>query len=311
MQGAPVTFYIDLEPGELADIEVVARSSLAFASAVREIAYIIDPSTELRISIASGTEGSLTLNSFVDFAKNGRSKVKKALWAIVVVCAASFAQDLREALIERLMKSEDIREVFEVIKGYTGIDLTKDESGITDDDAKRIGKQVVEILKNASDVEAFRPVFREVLRDDAIRGVGVGIEHGERPQQIVPRERFHEFATSSEINDLDGGKRTKKEPVTVRLISPVLLHGDRKWKFTGKDGEFSASIKDLSFLEDALSGRHPIPMVYGVEMDIILQTVEEKEDGLWKPTDRKVIDVLEVRPPITQAEMQLSSSKVP
>lgn len=311
MDGTPVTFYIDLEPGELADIEVVARSSLAFASAVREIAYIIDPSVELRISLASGTEGSLTLNSFVDLAKKGRSKAKKALWAVVVVCAASFAQDLRAALIDRLLKSEDIRQVFEIIKEHTGIDLAEAGSGVSDDDAKRIGKQVVEILKTDTDIQAFRPVFREALRDDAIKGLGVGIEHGERPQQVVPRERFSELAGPSEIEDLDGGKRTKTAHETVRLISPVLLQGDRKWKFMGKDGEFGASIKDLSFLEDALTGRHPIPMVYGVEMDIMLQTVEEKQDGVWKPTDRKVLDVLAVRPPLTQAEMDLPSPKKP
>jgi len=311
MDGTPVTFYIDLEPGELADIEVVARSSLAFASAVREIAYIIDPSAELRITLASGTEGSLTLNSFVEFAKKGRSKAKKALWAAVIVCAASFAQDLRAALVERLLKSDDIRQVFEVIKDYTGIDLASEGSGLSDDDAKRIGKQVVEILKTDTDIEAFRPVFREALRDEAIKGVGVGLEHRERPKQVVPRERFAELAGSSEIEDLDGGKRIKTGAETVRLISPVLLQGDRKWRFMGRDGEFGAAIKDLVFLEDALTGRHPIPMVYGVEMDIMLQVTEEKQDGVWKPTERKVLDVLAVRPPLTQAEMDLPPPKKP
>lgn len=311
MDGAPVTFYIDLQPGKFADIEVVARSSLAFVSAVREIGYLIDPSVELRISLASGTEGSLTLNSFVEFVKKGGPKVKKAIWAIVFVCVASLTEDLRAALLDRLLKSGDFHQVFEIIKEYTGVDLSNEGSELSEEDAKRIGKQVASILKTEADVIAFRPVFREAIQDDAIKGLGIGVEHGQRPQYVVPRERFSELAGPSEIADLDGGKRTKTNPETVRLISPVLLQGDRKWRFMGKDGEFGASIKDLVFLEDALSGRHPIPMVYGVEMDIILQTFEEKLDGVWKPMDRKVLDVIAVRPPLTQTEMDLPPPKKP
>ena len=63
----PLTFYLELEPGTKADLEVVARASLAFASAVREIAFVLDPSLSMRVELVSGTEGSLSLNSLLRF----------------------------------------------------------------------------------------------------------------------------------------------------------------------------------------------------------------------------------------------------
>ena len=49
--------------GAKADLEVAARASLAFASAVREVTYIVDQSIDLRIELVNGTEASLSLNS--------------------------------------------------------------------------------------------------------------------------------------------------------------------------------------------------------------------------------------------------------
>ena len=64
-----LNLYLELEPGQLADLEVVARASISFVEAVREVAYIVDPSVTIRLELESGTEGSLSLNSVIKYIK--------------------------------------------------------------------------------------------------------------------------------------------------------------------------------------------------------------------------------------------------
>ena len=44
-----ISLYLDLKPGEKPDFEVVGRAAAAFAEAVKELAYIIDPGCEVRL----------------------------------------------------------------------------------------------------------------------------------------------------------------------------------------------------------------------------------------------------------------------
>lgn len=56
----PINLYLDIEPGQVADIEVVARAALAFSKTIKEVVFVLDPSLEIRVEIASGTPGSLS-----------------------------------------------------------------------------------------------------------------------------------------------------------------------------------------------------------------------------------------------------------
>jgi hypothetical protein len=38
---APISLYLELEPETAADLEVVARATLAFSAAVKELAYVL------------------------------------------------------------------------------------------------------------------------------------------------------------------------------------------------------------------------------------------------------------------------------
>ena len=76
---APISLYLDLAEGESANIEVVAKAALAWSAAVKELAYVIDPSMEVEIELISGTEGSLDLNACLKaFAKFAEQKPKLA-----------------------------------------------------------------------------------------------------------------------------------------------------------------------------------------------------------------------------------------
>jgi hypothetical protein len=79
---APLSLYLDLKPGLKADLEVTARAALAFASAIREVAYVIDPALELRIELESGTDGSLCLNAILRAVRPKDLFTKRNLIAI-------------------------------------------------------------------------------------------------------------------------------------------------------------------------------------------------------------------------------------
>ena len=93
----------------------------------------------------------------------------------------------------------------------------------------------------------------------------------------------------------------------VTLISPVLKPQSRSWKFLGQTGEFGAQMQDARFLEDLLSGKKPLPMVGGIEMDVMLKTYEEFVDGVWHVTERHITRVYRTYDPPTQTELSLPS----
>ena len=65
MTTTPLSLYLDLEKGATADLEVVSRAALAWSAAIKDLAFILDPSIEIRVEIASGTPGSFSLNSLI------------------------------------------------------------------------------------------------------------------------------------------------------------------------------------------------------------------------------------------------------
>jgi len=94
----PISLYLELEPGTVADLEVVAQASLAFAAAIREIAFVLDPSIEVSLKLASGTEGSLSLNTIVRTVKE-RLTDRRVLSAIGFTALAWFGTDVRQYIV--------------------------------------------------------------------------------------------------------------------------------------------------------------------------------------------------------------------
>jgi hypothetical protein len=63
-----------------ADFEVVGLSAAAFAEAVKEIAFILEPGLEVRLEFDSGTEGSLKLKAIIKFRSRRRRADKPRLF---------------------------------------------------------------------------------------------------------------------------------------------------------------------------------------------------------------------------------------
>ncbi len=79
--------YLQLADGEKADLETVARASLEFSAAVKELAFFLDPTLDLRIELVSGTESSLQLNSFFRAVK-AKATDRKYLAGLAFAAAA-------------------------------------------------------------------------------------------------------------------------------------------------------------------------------------------------------------------------------
>ncbi|TIT24452.1 MAG: hypothetical protein E5W70_03880 [Mesorhizobium sp.] len=272
-----LNLYLDLAPGELADLEVVAKASLAFANAVREIAYIVDPSLVIRLELESGTEGSLTLNSVVRFIKQQVSDpvTRKVIILGIVLW---FANETGSALL-----------------GVAINDLIADETPISEEDAQRIAEKVQELLEKKVGAKPVQEVFKELQKDKSIKGVGVSTEKGARPRSVVPREQFSERSQGDEDDAPDGEARTRSERMILTLISPVLQNNRNKWRFLSKDGNIYAGIKDERFLNSILSGQADLKMRSGIILLADVEIIERKKDGVWQIAERNISNVIEIR----------------
>ncbi len=286
----PISLYLDLEPGEVADIEVVARTSLAFAVALRDLAYVIDPSIELKIGLSSGTEGSLSLNSILRNLKDskGEELTLKAIAGVVVIWFGVHALDYG----------------FEKIADFiTG----KDHEHFSDEQRKELAEIVQKAVAGKVADQHVQQVYREIERDPAIKGVGATTVAGERPAVIVPRTEFGaRSGRTMEPVENTINRRVSTETVRVGLISPVLLPGNRRWKLRSAQGEFGAAIKDQDFINRVLTGTTSITMKAGIEMDVQLETAEEFRHGVWEVQERNVLHVDTLIEPPSQGNLWLA-----
>lgn len=263
MDATAISLYVDLEKDAKADIETIARSALAFSRAIRETAYIIDPSLEIRIELISGTESSLSLNSVIKSLKSKDIISKKNLIAVASAALLWFSHETRVWSFQKVLDfliSHD------------------DTSHLSPDDLDAIARKVTEALDKRVASQHVERIYRELDNDPAVRGVGATAKPGHRPSSIVPRSEFAFRSSSPHLIEehIEVTKRVRTSIETVTLISPVLKEGPRRWKFSGREGEFGAKIKDHEFLEDLLNGRTAVPMVMGIQMEIELHTSEEK-----------------------------------
>lgn len=130
---------------------------------------------------------------------------------------------------------------------------------------------------------------------------------------MVPRSEFPErakaeFALAPPDAEMPK-RRVRQRRQTVIIISPVLLHGDRRWKLRSYEGEFGASMRDQRFLDDVLSGRRTLPTVEGVQLDVLIETVDVWTGLAWLPAEHSVLQVFEIVPPAIQSELTLVPPK--
>ncbi|ASP50968.1 hypothetical protein [Sinorhizobium meliloti] len=272
-----ISLYLDLEKGKSADLEVVARAALAFNSAVKEVAFILDPSVEVRLELKSGDEGSLILNSII---RPLRGVNRNTLIAIALVVGGWLASDVRAYVVG---------EAIDTVVGEEALQLS-------DADKQDIADRVAKLLKSNVGKEQVNQMLESLEQDPAIKGVGVSPRHSLRPEYVLPRETFRE-RIEMDAPPIETAKMRSIPSVNdVTLVSPVLIPGSRKWKLRLGNSEFGAVIKDERFLARVLGGEEPIPMTAGIKLKVAMTTREERVNGVWRVKDYTVDEVLSITP---------------
>jgi hypothetical protein len=98
MVAESITLYLGLKPGEKADFEVVGLAAAAFAEAVKEIAYILEPGTEVRLEFESGLEGSLKLKALLKTLGSAKGR-RGVLIGIISTVGLVLINDVRQSPI--------------------------------------------------------------------------------------------------------------------------------------------------------------------------------------------------------------------
>lgn len=269
MSAGQLSLYIDLEDGKEADLEAVARASLAFAATVRDIAAFLDPFSDTRVTLVSTTKASLSLNTKISFKIAGRS-YEFTLRALIIVLTGYLATHVGDVLTER-----SINHLWEEVFG-------EKPTLISEEDKEVIAARAAEALKAKAGERPLKQMYAELDQDPAVIGVGVATSPGARPKHMVPRSEFPRLSGVTKLPEPPVTQRMQREILTVILVSPV-LENDRKrrWKFKVGDTEFGAPIKDQVFLDAVFSGKHPLMMKGNVAMRVALEWQEDFIDGVW------------------------------
>jgi hypothetical protein len=270
-----LTLYIGLKKGELADFEIVGLAAAAFAEAVKDIAYVLEPGIEVRLEFESGETGSLKLKALLKSlsTKDGQ---RGALVAVLSTVGLVLTNDVRTYGVGKLLDR------------YL---LPEQRQQLSDEDIERIAKAVKAVSDGKLAKAPVQEMYKQLDRDEAVESVGSITNKDDKPIDPVPREKFPARAgLASNTDELDAKNRRRVSTELLTLISPVFLNADRVWRFSSAFGEHSYHIADLKFLSDALCGT--FKMKEGVQITAQIEALEELEGGVWRPKRRTILKVL-------------------
>lgn len=273
-----LSLYFQLKDGEKADLEVVAQAALSWVAALRAAAKEIEPEATIRVDLIDASEGSLSLNTVLDFIEKQLARFEDG-----------------SSRHPRLKKLAIALAVFVPISGVPTYDFYfgDDTVQLAEEDRERLDA-LIELTKKPEVEEKKKEFFRTLEKDPSIKGVGISEKKGRLPKVIIPASEFAErsglWAILPEENPSD---RTTYQILDVTLISPVLVKKPRTWRFQN-DGmpEFSAIMQDERFLSALEHDGVRESLRFGIRMKIRLKVVETFELGVWSVKSRSVVEVL-------------------
>jgi hypothetical protein len=295
MEEVRLSLYLDLRQGSHADLRIACRAATAFAAAIEEVARAIDPNQSISVELVSGSEGSLGLDTVSRFFVSAQQRIKVGLeqrpvarWVLIYV-------------VFRILNNAVDWSQDQVMDWLVGKDAPPVCATMSPEDRKLLASDIVELMRKNVGSNEVRTIYREVAKDDKIEGVGVAFQPKERPAKLVRREAFNQF---SEAPILPNGEvRHRNQRINVTLVSPVLVAGDRRWRFRAATGEFGAPVKDEAFQMQFLSGQSRMPLQAGIEMEIELLVTETFANGDWQVAAREVTQVYGWKDPPQQLDL--------
>jgi hypothetical protein len=269
-----ITLYLGLKPGEKADFEVVGLAAAAFAEAVKEISYILEPGTDVRLEFESGLEGSLKLKAILRSLSSTDGR-RGALVGVVSAVGLILINDVRQYGVGKLLDS------------YL---MPEQRLHLSDDDIERIAKAVKNVNDGKIAKTPVQQMYRQLERDPSIETVGSVAKPDAKPIDPIPRSQFQVRAGLVPNVEATPRSRTGTTTDLLTVISPVLLNTDRTWRFGSAYGENSYHVADLAFLSDVLHGKFHLKE--GVQIVAEVETMEVLEGGVWIPKRRTILKVV-------------------
>lgn len=281
MNDGSVTLYFGLREGEKADLEIVARAAIKWVEAMRAAAREFDPDTNFRVELIDAQESSLKLNTILDWAEEKLSRLDAGAtkyWRL---------RNLAYALV-----------VFVTVSGiptyqyYFGDDP---QLQLSQEDRERLDELIDHLSRNPDVEEKKREFYNTINQDPAITEVGVSEGRDKEPVITVPKNQFSERGGLFMLQE-EEEERTIYKDLEVKLIAPMLVASKRAWRFaTDSDIEFTAKMKDETFLKALEQNHVQEKLRIGIIMKIKLRIDEKKVGGEWtvKHGGRAVVQVIE------------------
>jgi hypothetical protein len=280
---ADVTLRLEITEGQTPDAENVIRALTAYIEILKTAGEIITPGSRMEVGLAGVEDGS-------------------NIFKFVLRKCENFGKTLVGGMSEYPLVSRVTITLGGLIgTSMIGIEL---ESLLSDDprlppEQMAVFEENNRLLKESNDLRKREMEFFGILQDepaysaiDIIRPYGGGTVHS------IPRT---EFAARSGLwlSDVETISDTNSQTITdtwiVTLIKPTLVPEPRRWRFA-KDGlEFSAMMKDQSFLDAIHDKTLPVTLAEGIQMKIQVKYREEYNDEGWIPVigSHRVTKVLE------------------
>ncbi len=283
MDEEAISIYFGLEQGARADLEVIARALLELSHAIKAFGEVVDPGMDIRVEVVRGRDGSLFVDLIIKAVKY-LNPGKKGAIEITGLVFLALLTDTRQFFDSKLLD-----------RLFVGGD-----KATVEDPASRSGKveeakkAIEQITKNNTGGTYIQNFYGTLLQDNSITGVGASRGSGTKPDVIVRRPDFAQRAKPVQRIHVDE-VRVIKEEMTVTLISPILIPGQRKWRLKSDKGEFSAAIIDNDFQKKFQAGQTQIRLQSGIEMRVVVSVLENKIDGAWHISSREIIEVKSIK----------------
>jgi len=281
-------FYVGVQEGEFADLEVVAAAAISWAQSIKAAATALYPEETIRVSLIAAEPGSSRWLAKVEqsapnkLVEEGKRRWKRvpAIFQLTLGLAVAWPTTLKPTI-------EYYRDEITAAAKALGLSSADVEKAKQDADKARATPQVEASQKQ---------VFRTLQRDPKITGVASGIPRGSgwRPP-LIPSSQFAEADGLFLAEEQSPHERVLPLTLDVLLVSPQLENAPKTWRFR-QEGlpPFGAVMRDKAFLaaldRDAVreSMRTKIPMT------IRLEVKQRLVNGEWKdvPRTRSVVQVI-------------------
>ncbi len=285
LENEALSFYLGVEEGEYADLEVAAAAAIEWSQAIRAAAQILYPDDDIRVELIAAREGSSNW-----LARIQRSKINQAAermqrgWKTLPLI-------MRLALGLVVVVPATAKPTWEYWTNAEGFS----------DQQKKEMKEIFDEVSGHPSVEApKRKMYRTLQRDRKITGVGTGIPDSSewRPQALVPANQFAEADGLFAVQSPDPEERVLTSVLDVILVAPTLEDAERVWIFKQEavPGRFGAIMKDRRFLAALSHKAVKEQFRTDIRMAIRLEVRQHFVDGEWK-AKRKGRSVVEVISP--------------